>query len=167
MSSDMPVWHSSLSKVLLQLACNRHVYQSSTLRCFIWCYLPGCSATTGCTVMRIVIKLGSFAYHIFFFLSANFRDCIFFPSWGVNFNVPECNWNEIESDIGLEFHYSIIINEKCVRGIHTYTRTHTYIHINMYLQGWTKEKMQNYWRLWINIWISEKFYFIIYWFKYF
>ena len=30
MSSDVPIWHSSLSKVLLQLGCNRHVYQSST-----------------------------------------------------------------------------------------------------------------------------------------
>ena len=52
--------------------------------------LPDCSATTGCTVMCIVAKLGSFAYHIFFFLSAKFRDCIFFPSRGIIFNVPEC-----------------------------------------------------------------------------
>ena len=56
----------------------------------MWRSLPDCSAPTRCTVMRIVTKLGSFAYHLFFFLSAKFRDCIFFPSWGAIFNVPEC-----------------------------------------------------------------------------
>ena len=56
----------------------------------MWRSLPDCSATTGCTVMCIVTKLGSFAYHIFFFLSSKFRDCIFFPSWGAIFNIPEC-----------------------------------------------------------------------------
>ena len=48
----------------------------------MWRSLPDCSATTGCTLICIVTKLGSFAYHIFFFLFAKFRDCIFFPSWG-------------------------------------------------------------------------------------
>ena len=72
MASDMPIWHPSLSKVLLQLVCT------------------DCSASTGCTVMRILTKLVSFVYHIFFFLSAKFRDCIFFPSRGAIFNVPEC-----------------------------------------------------------------------------
>ena len=56
----------------------------------MWRSVPECSATTRCTVMRIVTKLESFAYHIFFFLSAKFRDCIFIPSWGAIFNVPEC-----------------------------------------------------------------------------
>ncbi|GBM35646.1 hypothetical protein AVEN_244530-1 [Araneus ventricosus] len=54
--------YSLLTKVLLESECDRHVYESSTMRRLLQGSLPDFRATAECVVMRIGTKLVSFAY---------------------------------------------------------------------------------------------------------
>lgn len=52
--------------------------------------LSDCKDTTGCKVIRIGTKLGSFSYRISLCLIVKFHNCICLLSWRAIFNIPAC-----------------------------------------------------------------------------